>query len=158
MLICGAGIAGPAMARLLDGRGWDVCLVERAPVLRHTGFVIDFLGPGCAAAEAMGLLPRLRELAYTISDVGYVDPHGRRVAGLSYRQMARAVDGRLLSLKRADLAQALYEGLDDRVEVRFGATVETIAQTPDHVAVILRRLPPQHGPARRRGRHPLHHA
>ena len=62
-LICGAGIAGLTLARMLDGMGWDVRLIERAPALRGEGYMIDFFGPGFDAAQNMGLLPGLRDLA-----------------------------------------------------------------------------------------------
>ena len=62
-LICGAGIAGLTLACLLDRMDWDVQLVERANSLRREGYMIDFFGPGFDAAENMGLLPRLRQLA-----------------------------------------------------------------------------------------------
>ena len=35
--------------------------------------MIDFFGPGFDAAETMGLLPRLRELAYNVAELNYVD-------------------------------------------------------------------------------------
>jgi hypothetical protein len=57
-LICGAGITGLTLARLLDAMGWQVVLVERAAGLRDEGYLIDFFGPGFEAAESMGPLPR----------------------------------------------------------------------------------------------------
>jgi hypothetical protein len=49
--------------------GWDVELVERAFGPREEGYLIDFVGPGFDAAETMGLLPRLRQSAYTLTEV-----------------------------------------------------------------------------------------
>ena len=103
-LICGAGIAGLTFACLLDRMGWDVQLVERANSLRREGYMIDFFGPGFDAAETMGLLPRLRELAYTITELNYVDRSGRARAALDYQLMVNSLDGRLISLLRGDLA------------------------------------------------------
>jgi 2-polyprenyl-6-methoxyphenol hydroxylase-like FAD-dependent oxidoreductase len=76
-LICGAGIAGLTLTCLLDRMGWDVQLVERANSLRREWYMIDFFGPGFDAAETMGLLPRLRELAYNVTELNYVDRSGR---------------------------------------------------------------------------------
>lgn len=39
--------------------------------------MIDFFGPGFDAAETIGLLPRLRELAYNVTELNYVDRSGR---------------------------------------------------------------------------------
>jgi 2-polyprenyl-6-methoxyphenol hydroxylase-like FAD-dependent oxidoreductase len=42
VLISGAGIAGPTLAYWLRAGGYEPTLVERAPALRHGGYVIDF--------------------------------------------------------------------------------------------------------------------
>lgn len=138
-LVCGAGIAGLATTRLLAGAGWEVELVEQAPRPRGGGYMIDFFGPGYDAAEAMGLLPRLRELAYPISGVSYVDPRGRDRAHLDYGLARRALDGRLLSLMRGDLERTLHDGLaqDRRVSERYGCTVVAVAPRDDGAAVTL---------------------
>jgi 2-polyprenyl-6-methoxyphenol hydroxylase-like FAD-dependent oxidoreductase len=137
-LVCGAGIAGLTTALLLADLGWDVDLVERAPAPRQGGYMIDFFGPGYAAADAMGLLPRLRKEAYAVQEVCYVDPRGRTTVRLSYEAMRRALGGRLLSLLRGDLEAVLREELDGRaVRQRFGVTVAGLEPGPDGVVVTL---------------------
>jgi len=42
ILICGAGIAGPALAYWLRHYGFEPTLIERAPALRAGGYIIDF--------------------------------------------------------------------------------------------------------------------
>jgi 2-polyprenyl-6-methoxyphenol hydroxylase-like FAD-dependent oxidoreductase len=127
-LICGAGIAGLTLARLLSQQGWSVSIAERAGTLRREGYMIDFFGPGFDAAEVMGLLPRLQQLAYQVSEVSYVDRIGRSRAALDYGRIARSLDGRLLSLLRGDLALALHEGLGSGVEMRYNTSVRTIEE------------------------------
>ena len=136
-LICGAGIAGLTLARLLSRQGWSVFLVERASAVRREGYMIDFFGPGYDAAEAMGLLPRLKQLAYQVSQVNYVDRDGRPRAALDYERIARSLDGRLLSLLRGDLALALHEGLGSRVEIRYDTSVRAIEEASDGVDATL---------------------
>jgi 2-polyprenyl-6-methoxyphenol hydroxylase-like FAD-dependent oxidoreductase len=119
-LICGAGIAGLTLAGLLDEMGWQVDLVDYAPGLRREGYMIDFFGPGFEAAEAMGLLPRLRETAYTVAAVNYVDRNGKPRAALDYQRLAKSLDGRLLSLLGGDLAEALHNGLGHDIAERYG--------------------------------------
>lgn len=58
VLISGAGIAGPTLAYWLKVAGYEPTLIERAPVLRHGGYVIDFWGLGYDLAKRMGLLRR----------------------------------------------------------------------------------------------------
>jgi 2-polyprenyl-6-methoxyphenol hydroxylase-like FAD-dependent oxidoreductase len=136
-LICGAGIAGLTLARLLSQQGWSVYVAEHAGALRREGYLIDFLGPGFDAAEAMGVLPRLQELAYQVSEVSYVNRNGRPRAALDYERMSRSLDGRLLSMLRGDLALALSEGLGSQVEMRYHTSVRAINETPDGVDVTL---------------------
>ena len=126
-VVCGAGIAGLALAHCLCEHGWDVVVLERAPGPREHGYMIDFWGPGFDAAEAMGLLPRLRERGYRIEGAGYYDDAGRLRATISYRQLADAIGGdRLLSLLRPDLERTLRESLPDGADLRFGAGVVAV--------------------------------
>ncbi|MFB7509646.1 NAD(P)-binding protein, partial [Streptomyces broussonetiae] len=47
VVICGAGIAGLALAgRLHNVLGWEVVVLEKAPQPRTEGYMIDFFGPG----------------------------------------------------------------------------------------------------------------
>ena len=136
-LICGAGISGLTLACLLDRMGWEVQLVERANSLRREGYMIDFFGPGFDAAETMGLLPRLRELAYTITELNYVDRSGRPRAALDYQLMVNSLDGRLISLLRGDLALALYERLSQRVVQSYGCSVQALDERAEEVTATL---------------------
>ncbi|MGN5377402.1 FAD-dependent oxidoreductase [Streptomyces lasalocidi] len=45
ILICGAGIAGPALAYWLRTAGFAVTIVERAPAPRPGGQTVDLRGP-----------------------------------------------------------------------------------------------------------------
>ena len=132
-LVCGAGIAGLALAQRLVTHGWDVTVLERAAGPRDQGYVLDFFGLGYDAAEAMGLVPRLREVSYRIDEVSYVDGSGRRRARLDYRRFARLVDGRLVSLMRPDLERVLREQVEGDVDLRFGCTVATVEDRVDGV-------------------------
>jgi 2-polyprenyl-6-methoxyphenol hydroxylase-like FAD-dependent oxidoreductase len=136
-VVCGAGIAGLALALGLDSAGADVLLLEKSPGLRAQGYMIDFFGPGFDAAEAMGLLPRIRRLGRDIEELTYRDEDGRRRAGMRYGQFAKVLNGRLLGLMRTDLEEALFDSLPARVDVRFGTTVESVGNGPDGVTVTL---------------------
>lgn len=136
-VICGAGIAGLALAQRLDSDGWDVTVVEAAPGPRIQGYMIDFFGLGYEAAEKMGVLPRLKELGYQVRELKYVDEAGRRRAGMDYDRFARVVDGRLLSIMRPDLELALREQVADTVEIRFGCSITEIENSSERVRITL---------------------
>lgn len=130
-VICGAGIAGLALAQRLDAIGWEVVVLERSRGPRTQGYLIDFFGPGYDAAEAMGVLPRLEELGYHVDVAQFFDGAGRARASLSYAQLTRLAHGRLISIMRPDLEQALRESLPGRVELRFAASVAHVDHRGD---------------------------
>ncbi|MFG2794705.1 FAD-dependent monooxygenase [Streptomyces sp. NPDC048419] len=137
-VICGAGIAGLALAgRLHNVLGWEVVVLEKAPCPRTEGYMIDFFGPGYDAAEAMGVLPWLEELSYPVSEAAFLDDHGRCRARLDYERFARSQDGRLLSIMRPDLELALRERLSFAVGLRFGVGPASIAPSPYGIRVTL---------------------
>ena len=136
-VICGAGIAGLALAQRLEADGWEVVVVEKASGPRAEGYMIDFFGPGYDAAEAMGVMPRMRELGYHVREASYLDENGRRRARLDYARFAAAAHGRLLSIMRPDLERALRERVGDGVQLRFGVGVATVADATEEVRVTL---------------------
>jgi 2-polyprenyl-6-methoxyphenol hydroxylase-like FAD-dependent oxidoreductase len=135
-VICGAGIAGLSLAQALVRLGWEVTLAERAPGVREQGYMMDFFGLGYEAAERMGLLERLQELGYAVDALAYVDERGRTRAAVRYASLARALDGRLLSIMRPDLERALREAVGEAAEVRYGDTVTGFAERGDGVRVV----------------------
>jgi 2-polyprenyl-6-methoxyphenol hydroxylase-like FAD-dependent oxidoreductase len=133
-VICGAGIAGLALANRLSALGQDVTVLERSSGPRTQGYMIDFFGPGYDAMRAMGLLPALQEVAYHVSEAVLVDEHGRRRAGIDIRQFA---EGDLLSLMRPDLERVLREHLPPDLDLRYGATLTSVMPRPDGVQIEL---------------------
>lgn len=137
VVICGAGIAGLSSAQRLAHHGWDVTVVEAAPGPRTQGYMIDFFGLGYDAAERMGVLPRIEELGYRVTELKYVDAAGRRRAGVDYDRFSRTLGGRLLSIMRPDLELALREHVPDSVEIRYGRGINGIENSDEGVTVRL---------------------
>lgn len=137
VVICGAGIAGLALAQRLGVLGVEVVVLEKASGPRTQGYMIDFFGPGYDAAEAMGVLPRVRELGYQVKEMTYRDQTGRRRAGLRFAQFAKIVNGRLVSIMRPDLERALREALPDGVQVRYATSLTHVDNRPDGVTLTL---------------------
>ncbi|GAA3045842.1 FAD-dependent monooxygenase [Actinokineospora globicatena] len=137
VVICGAGIAGLALANRLAANGITVVLLERAPGPRPQGYLIDFFGPGYDAIAQMGLLPAVERVGYRIDEASLVDETGKRRARISYSRFAEAVDGKLISVLRPDLERVLRESLPTSVDLRFATTVTTIANESNGVRVTL---------------------
>ena len=135
ILIAGAGIAGPALAWWLHRYGFQPTIVEKSPVLRTGGYIIDFWGAGYDIAARMGLLPQLQKVGYHVREVRIVDDRGRRISGFRTDAFWRTTGGNFLSLGRGDLAAALFDLVQDKVETRFGDSVRSIAQRDGAVQV-----------------------
>lgn len=133
--INGAGIAGPTLAYWLRKSGHEVLLIEEASQLRTGGYMIDFWGVGYDIAEKMSLLPRIGEQGYQVREVRYVDRHGRKSGGFSVDIFGRLTNGRFTSLRRSDLAAAIYHALDGKVETIFGDSVARIEDEGNCVRV-----------------------
>ncbi|MEU4248431.1 FAD-dependent oxidoreductase [Amycolatopsis sp. NPDC026612] len=135
VVVCGAGITGLALANKLAREGVEVVVLERAPAPREQGYMIDFFGAGFDAAEQMGLLPRIRELAYRVEEASLLDDRGRRRAAIRYAAFARTMRDRLCGIMRPDLERALREQLPSDVDLRFGAGVTAVDDLGDRVRV-----------------------
>jgi 2-polyprenyl-6-methoxyphenol hydroxylase-like FAD-dependent oxidoreductase len=133
-LICGAGIAGLALANRLHHHGWDVHLVDHAPGPRTQGYMIDFAGPGYEALTAMGLQDRLREYASPVDEFRYIDDRGRTTVGLDYTVFAKALNGELVSIMRPALEQLLRESLSDAIDLRYRTTIDSIDGNRAHLS------------------------
>lgn len=123
ILVCGAGVAGPTLAFWLERFGFEPTLIERAPVLRTGGYIIDVWGLGFDIAEKMGLLPALRETGYKINELRLVDGKGRRRGGFGARVFEAGLGDRYVSILRGDLAKLIYEACARRVRTIFGDSV-----------------------------------
>jgi 2-polyprenyl-6-methoxyphenol hydroxylase-like FAD-dependent oxidoreductase len=144
-VVVGAGIAGLVAARQLGLAGWDVELLEKSAAPRPDGYMMDFFGPGFDAAERIGLLPRLAEVAYQVDALEYVDLTGRPTARLDYQQFARLAGGKILSLLRPDMERAALAALDDvvsgRVRVRYDTPVSQVRADGDGVRAAVHGSP-----------------
>jgi 2-polyprenyl-6-methoxyphenol hydroxylase-like FAD-dependent oxidoreductase len=135
IVINGAGVAGPTLAYWLTRSHHEVTLIEQSPQLRDGGYVIDFWGVGYDIAEKMGVLPKVKELGYQVREVRFVDRHGDKVGGFSADVFGRMTNDRFTSLKRSDLAGAIYQALHGKVETIFGNSVASIEDTGKCVRV-----------------------
>jgi 2-polyprenyl-6-methoxyphenol hydroxylase-like FAD-dependent oxidoreductase len=123
VLIVGAGIAGPTLAYWLVRAGHEPTLVERAPRLREGGYLIDFWGAGFDVAERMGIVPRLMDEGYRLTELREVSVEGGTIAHLDPRRLVHTAGGRYVSIARSDLAQAIYDALGGEVPTIFDDTI-----------------------------------
>jgi len=137
VVIVGAGIAGLATALRLGRDGWQVIVVERAPARRSSGYLVNLLGPGYAAAEGLGLIPALAACDLGLFTTVLVRADGRPKITVPSAIAEAALGTRTLTVFRGDLESTLYEAVRDRADIRFGTTVTAIDQDAGRVRVTL---------------------
>ncbi|MEU5535815.1 FAD-dependent monooxygenase [Streptomyces sp. NPDC020362] len=135
ILICGAGIAGPALAYWLRRRGFTVTIVERAPTPRPGGQTVDLRGAGRTVIERMGLMDRARAESVDQRGLALVDASGRTTARVPADSFGGEGIVSEIEILRGDLARLLYESTLPDTEYLFDDTVTGIAQDADGVTV-----------------------
>jgi 2-polyprenyl-6-methoxyphenol hydroxylase-like FAD-dependent oxidoreductase len=135
VLISGAGIAGPTLAFWLKAAGLQPTLVERAPTLRSSGYVIDFWGLGYEIAERMGLANDISRIGYHMRELRIVDGRGERVTGFGTSVFRELTGGRFVTLGRSDLSRLLFKKIEGTTDVLFGDEIVGLAEDANGVRV-----------------------
>jgi 2-polyprenyl-6-methoxyphenol hydroxylase-like FAD-dependent oxidoreductase len=136
VLISGAGIAGLSLALRLHQRGLSPIVVERSPALRDGGYMLGLSDPGLDAAERMGL-DGLRAARHVPRRLVYVGPTGQERFAIDGLAIERLVGDREFNLMRGDIERALFDRVRGEVEVRFGASVNSLEETRGGIVVRL---------------------
>src|ERR1700728_2207893 len=110
VLISGAGVAGPTLAYWLAGYGFRPTVVERSEGQRSSGNPVDVRGEAIDVADRVGVLPRLREPATSVSGMALVTASGRRVGRIAVGKP----DGSELEVPRSDLAAVMHDAARGR--------------------------------------------
>ena len=134
-LVVGAGIAGLTAAWHLASYGWRVTVLEQAPALRSSGYMMSLSGPGYDVTRAMGLLPALQAHHTPIDQSVCMDRDGRELWQLSYPEALNVLEW--ITLSRSDLVRELYAACGSDVDVRFGTTVTELTQVANGCSVTL---------------------
>jgi len=143
-LISGVGIAGATLAFWLHKYGIEPTLVELAPALRSSGYVIDFWGLGYDIAEKMGLLPDITRIGYHTQELRIVDEDGRRLSGFGVQLFRELTGGRYVTIGRGDLSKLIYDQMSGSCEIIFGDSIAGLRETGGEVHVQF-----EHGAERR---------
>jgi len=138
VLISGAGIAGPTLAFWLGHAGFEPTLIECAPALRTSGYVIDFWGLGYDIAERMGLANEINRFGYHIREMRVVNDNGDRITGLGTRVFRQLTGGRFVTLGRSDLSRLLFDKVRGTTETIFGDEIISLREQSDGVEVQFR--------------------
>ncbi|SKC52080.1 FAD-dependent monooxygenase [Krasilnikoviella flava] len=143
VLIVGAGIAGDALAVLLDRSGWEVDVVEIAPALRAGGQTVDLRGDSREVLQRLGLLEAALDATVEQRGLAWIDADERRRAEMPVEAFGGAGFVSSEELLRTDLARLLHGAVGPRTTHRFGDTIVGLAEAGEGVAVEFRERPPE---------------
>jgi 2-polyprenyl-6-methoxyphenol hydroxylase-like FAD-dependent oxidoreductase len=118
-IVVGAGIAGLASARALEGLGYEVRVLERHPQLRSEGAGLTLWPNAVRALEAIGLGDVVEECGHRVSEAVTLTPRGELLATVPLRRIERRF-GPLIGVHRGDLLRALAGRLRTGVEYAAG--------------------------------------
>lgn len=133
-LIVGLGIGGMSAAIALTRQGWTPVIIERAPERRKGGYFIGLRDEGKNAAAALGVLDSMEKRTPDHIQFWDVRKNGtrKRIADLTQETNAP------IAVLRGDIEEALWHGIKDKVEVRFGTTPVAIVNGATQAQVTLR--------------------
>jgi 2-polyprenyl-6-methoxyphenol hydroxylase-like FAD-dependent oxidoreductase len=137
VLVCGASIAGPALAWWLERYGFDVTVVERAGTIRSGGYAIDIRGTAVDVCERMGLMPALR-VAH-INAQSWAFRNSRRViSSIRQEDITGGVVGRDVEVQRGVISGLLHDLTTDTIPYRFDDSVIAMADHDGGIDVTFR--------------------
>jgi 2-polyprenyl-6-methoxyphenol hydroxylase-like FAD-dependent oxidoreductase len=129
-IVAGGGIAGLASAVSLAQAGWQVTVLERAPVFGEVGAGLAVTGNGMTALAALGLDSAIRAAGFQTATAGFQDPSGRwllRIPGT--RSDLRAVTT-IWGLNRQRLHAVLRHAAEAAGGVELVTGAEVVALQP----------------------------
>nr|WP_203643761.1 FAD-dependent oxidoreductase [Streptomyces sp. SID14478] len=135
VLICGAGVAGQALAYWLARDGHEVTVVERFPALRASGAQVDLRGQGIDAIRRMGLLDEVRGKLVDEAGVAFVDAEGRARATIMANTSGKGRQSLTseYEIMRGDLVRILHEATRQDVKYVFAVSVDRFEQDAERV-------------------------
>ncbi|HEX4459885.1 MAG TPA: FAD-dependent monooxygenase, partial [Polyangia bacterium] len=139
ILISGASIAGPALAFVLSRRGWQVTVVERAPLLRAGGYAIDVRGAALEVVARLGLEPAMRAAGTDTQSTHMIDARDRRLA--TFARGFGVISPEDIEILRGDLAQLMYAATRADVRYLFDDSITALVNGADGVDVTFARNP-----------------
>lgn len=134
VLIVGAGLAGPALARGLAARGVAAEMIEVRALATEPGAGLLLTGNALVALDALGVGPAVRAAGRIVHSVRFADFEDREL----FRIPVGAARGwpDFVSIHRASLRRVLLEP-PESPSLRFDVTLEAVESHADGVRVRL---------------------
>jgi len=131
ILICGAGIAGPACAWWLCKYGFSVVVAEKARAFRDGGQNVDVKGAGQQVIERMGLTAQIEARNTLECGQKWLDEAGKVIAVIPKGGFGGLTSD--FEILRGDFARVLFDATRSTCEYRFGTSVQGIEEIEEGV-------------------------
>ncbi|WP_411851367.1 FAD-dependent monooxygenase [Stenotrophomonas sp. LGBM10] len=128
-LVCGAGVAGLAVAWWLRHVGFHVTLVEREPMPRGGGHAVDIRGAALQVVAAMGLLDAVQRQRTRLQGMTLLDRDGMEIGRDDTRTFsAGRLDSADIEIFRDALCDLLAQAADAPAYTQYGERITAIEQ------------------------------
>ncbi|MGL6234857.1 MAG: FAD-dependent monooxygenase [Segniliparus sp.] len=137
ILICGAGIAGPAFALQIAKAGIRPTIVERASSVRSGGQAIDIRGSAVTVAERIGIERAARAANTGIKEMILFDDRGKRLASTTaIGPIVENTEHSNIEVLRKTLVDILHKEVDGKADLLFGDRVTALHQDEGRVSAV----------------------
>jgi 2-polyprenyl-6-methoxyphenol hydroxylase-like FAD-dependent oxidoreductase len=143
VLISGASIAGPALAFWLTRYGFNVTVIEKAPIIRKGGYRVDVRGVAVEVAERMGIMSKIRESGTAMKGSSFINSEGKRLVNIYDPNLLGMRQANESEIMRGDLANILYDATKNDTEYIFNESITKIVQTEENVIVTFKNGSPR---------------
>lgn len=134
VLIVGGGVAGLTLCGLLERRGFQPTLIERAPEFGNVGYVIVVWPSGSRILKGLGLYERLREQGCAFTRYNISNYRGKVINSYTIDSVVEKY-GPIVSIYRPDLIDILT-GAVSGDSVRMNTTVVSLSDTDEGVETV----------------------
>jgi 2-polyprenyl-6-methoxyphenol hydroxylase-like FAD-dependent oxidoreductase len=137
VLVVGAGISGMVLSTALKRGGVSPDLIEIHPEWDVLGVGLAVQGAALRALRSVGLINRCVQEGFGYSQVVNCDQNGNIEGVVDLPRLNGPQYPSCVGMMRPSLHRILAEAMVEAgVSVRFGLTVSSIRQSPDHVEVV----------------------
>ncbi len=136
ILISGAGIAGMTAANLLQAKGHEIIVIDKAKEFTNAGFVLSLKSFGVDILKELGLDAALRSRSILSEYVNFFQPDGRLIRQLSYEVINKKISKPFFAA-RGDIHQVIYQSVKDKAQILLNTTIENVIQSHNSVQASL---------------------
>jgi 2-polyprenyl-6-methoxyphenol hydroxylase-like FAD-dependent oxidoreductase len=136
IIISGGGIAGLTVANMLQRRGHQAIIIDKAREFSNAGFVLSLKSFGVEIMNELDLEDKLRGIATRSNFANFYKQDGELVRELSYGVINKHLADSILAT-RGGIHLVLLEAIRNNVELRLGTIIKSVMSNEEAVTVAL---------------------